>query len=215
MAQRRESREHYARWFAALFDTYGAPLARLASSYARARGEQDDLFQEIMIALWRALPAYRGDCSERTYVYRIAHNRAMSYLSRRRPMVGNLDEEGELPAPGPDARAGALARRRGRAPCSRRRVPPGWPPGGRRPCARRAGLQGDRRRAGHQGEQRRRASHAGAHAAPQAGGGTTSQATPSSTPGNSSGRRATPYHRGCGSALNARSAASDTSRWWP
>ena len=101
MAQRRESREHYARWFAALFDTYGAPLARLASSYARARGEQDDLFQEIMIALWRALPAYRGDCSERTYVYRIAHNRAMSYLSRRRPMVGNLDEEGELPTPIP------------------------------------------------------------------------------------------------------------------
>lgn len=101
MTERRESREDYARWFAALFDQYGAPLARLASSYARARGEQDDLFQEMMIALWKALPTYRGDCSERTYVYRIAHNRAISYLARRRPLAAGLDEEAELPATAP------------------------------------------------------------------------------------------------------------------
>ena len=54
-----------------------------------------------MIALWKALPSYRGDCSERTYVYRIAHNRAISYLSRRRPVATNLDEEVDLPAPVP------------------------------------------------------------------------------------------------------------------
>jgi len=99
MAHSRESREELSRRFAAIFDEYGAALARLAASYGRARGEQDDLFQEIMIALWKALPAYRGDCSERTYVYRIAHNRAISYLSRRRPVAANLAEEQELPAP--------------------------------------------------------------------------------------------------------------------
>jgi RNA polymerase sigma-70 factor (ECF subfamily) len=101
MAGSHESREELTRWFAALFDQYAAPLARLAASYARARGEQDDLFQEMMIALWKALPAWRGDCSERTYVYRIAHNRAMSYLSRRRPTPADLDEEAELPASAP------------------------------------------------------------------------------------------------------------------
>jgi RNA polymerase sigma-70 factor (ECF subfamily) len=101
MMERRGSREELSRRFAALFDEYGAALARLAASYGRARGEQDDLFQEIMIAIWTALPGYRGDCSERTYVYRIAHNRAISYLSRRRPVAADLDEDADLPAPVP------------------------------------------------------------------------------------------------------------------
>lgn len=128
MAERRESER--ARRFAALFDEYGAPLARLAASYARARGEQDDLFQEIMIAIWKALPAYRGDCSERTYVYRIAHNRAISYVSRRRPVAAGLDEEAELPAPSPtpeqalsrDEQAARLADAVARLPVGHREV---------------------------------------------------------------------------------------------
>jgi RNA polymerase sigma factor (sigma-70 family) len=130
VTEHRESRERYARWFAALFDQYGAPLARLAASYARARGEQDDLFQEIMIAVWKALPAYRGDCSERTYVYRIAHNRAISYLSRRRPAVQDLDDEAELPAAAPtpeqaltrDEEAARLADAVARLPVGHREV---------------------------------------------------------------------------------------------
>ncbi len=101
MAERRASPEHHDHSFAAIFDEYGPPLARLAASYARGRGEQDDLFQEIMIALWKALPAYRGDCSERTYVFRIAQNRAITYLSRRQPTAADLDEEFEIPAQTP------------------------------------------------------------------------------------------------------------------
>ena len=101
MSERRATPADHARRFDAIFAEYGPPLARLAASYAGARGEQDDLLQEIMIAIWRALPAYRGDCSERTYVYRIAHNRAMSYLSRRRPTAASLNEQREIPAPMP------------------------------------------------------------------------------------------------------------------
>lgn len=86
------------RRFEAIFDEYGPALTRLARAYAGDRGEQDDLFQEITMAIWRALPAYRGECSERTYVYRIAHNRAMSYLSRRRPIAGNLEDHAGIPA---------------------------------------------------------------------------------------------------------------------
>ncbi len=67
---------------------YLASLRRLAWSYARDREEVDDLLQEIGMALWTALPRFRGDSSERTWVYRIAHNTAISFLaSRRRPMA--------------------------------------------------------------------------------------------------------------------------------
>ena len=36
------------------------------------------------MALWMALPRFRGDSSERTWVYRVAHNTAMSFVSSRR-----------------------------------------------------------------------------------------------------------------------------------
>ena len=83
--------------FDALLAAHGRSLARLAASYARGGSERDDLFQEIALAMWRALPGFRRECSERTFVFRIAHNRGISYLARRRtPTVAN-DEEKELP----------------------------------------------------------------------------------------------------------------------
>ncbi len=36
------------------------------------------------MALWTALPRFRTDASERTWLYRIAHNVALTYATRRR-----------------------------------------------------------------------------------------------------------------------------------
>ena len=83
--------------FDRLLVSYGPSLARLAASYARRASEQDDLFQEVAFAIWRALPGFRGECSERTFVFRIAHNRGISYLARRRTPVEAADDDGELP----------------------------------------------------------------------------------------------------------------------
>ncbi len=62
---------------------YAAPLRRLTVGYAETAPDRDDLFQEILAAIWKALPAFRGDASERTWVYRIAHNTAISASMRR------------------------------------------------------------------------------------------------------------------------------------
>ena len=67
-----------------LLQRYRQPLRRLAWSYARDAAEGDDLLQEITLALWSALPRFRGDCSERTWVYRVAHNTGISYSTSRR-----------------------------------------------------------------------------------------------------------------------------------
>jgi RNA polymerase sigma-70 factor, ECF subfamily len=66
---------------------HGAALSRLAGSFTRSTGDRDDLLQEIAMALWRALPSFRGDCSERTFVFRIAHNRCITHLSKRRVTI--------------------------------------------------------------------------------------------------------------------------------
>jgi RNA polymerase sigma-70 factor, ECF subfamily len=77
--------------FGRLLKVNQAALTRLAASYAVDRYDRDDLLQEIAIALWRALPTFRGECSERTFLYRIAHNRCITHISRRRETV-SLDD---------------------------------------------------------------------------------------------------------------------------
>lgn len=59
-------------------------LRRLAWSYTRDPGQREDLFQEIAVALWKALPNFRGNCSERTYIYRVAHNTALRFVMSHR-----------------------------------------------------------------------------------------------------------------------------------
>jgi RNA polymerase sigma-70 factor (ECF subfamily) len=63
---------------------HGPGLGRVARVYAHGRAERADLAQEIAVALWRALPDFRGESSERTFVYRIAHNRGVSHAEARR-----------------------------------------------------------------------------------------------------------------------------------
>jgi len=80
----------------------GAALRRLAASYARATGDREDLFQEIAAAIWQALPRFRGECSERTFVFRIAHNRGIAHTVRRRLTTVGSTEAPELRDEKPD-----------------------------------------------------------------------------------------------------------------
>lgn len=66
-----------------LLAEHGAALLRVAATYEADPHRREDLFQDICLALWRALPSFRGDASERTYAFRIAHNRGLSYGWRR------------------------------------------------------------------------------------------------------------------------------------
>jgi RNA polymerase sigma-70 factor (ECF subfamily) len=85
--------------------TGNAPaIRRLAASYTTTASDRDDLFQEIAIAFWQALPAFRGDSSLRTYLFRIAHNRSLAMLSRKRLPLDPVDDELDAPdtRPGPE-----------------------------------------------------------------------------------------------------------------
>jgi RNA polymerase sigma-70 factor (ECF subfamily) len=99
------ARETLDERFGRLLVANHAPLTRLAASYAATRSDRDDLTQEIAIALWRALPSFRGECSERTFLFRIAHNRCITHLSKKRDTV-SIEEAGidpEDPEPSSEA----------------------------------------------------------------------------------------------------------------
>jgi RNA polymerase sigma-70 factor (ECF subfamily) len=82
--------------FERLLRSYLAPLRRLSWAYAREATDRDDLLQEIALALWTALPSFRGDASERTWLYRVAHNTAIGFVTRQRRRARH-EESGEPP----------------------------------------------------------------------------------------------------------------------
>lgn len=86
---------------ARILTDHGPAVTRAAASYARNAAERDDLLQEIALALVRAMSTFRGECSERAFVLRVAHNQGITYSTRRRPSE-ELDCErflGDAPDP--------------------------------------------------------------------------------------------------------------------
>ena len=78
----RES-DHKAQ-FSELMAVYAGPIRRLCAAYAFSPADREDLFQDIFLAVWRSLPAFRGDSSARTWLYRVAHNVALTWQTRDR-----------------------------------------------------------------------------------------------------------------------------------
>lgn len=85
---------------------YGPALARIAGAYERDRGLRDDLVQEIVAAVWKALPSLSDADKLKPFVFRIAHNRAVSHVARQaaRPRQSELDEDLRDGGPDPEAR---------------------------------------------------------------------------------------------------------------
>lgn len=106
------SRAELAARFEAILAREGAALRRVTASYAADSGRREDLFQDICLALWTALPRFRGEASERTFVFRVAHNRGIAAAARRGLATAELDAAEEVADRGPDPAAAAEQRQR-------------------------------------------------------------------------------------------------------
>ena len=61
--------------------------------YGATEHDRQDLFQEIVIQLWRAYPTFRGEAKFSTWLYRIALNTAISDLRKQRRHITPVDPE--------------------------------------------------------------------------------------------------------------------------
>jgi RNA polymerase sigma-70 factor (ECF subfamily) len=95
-----------------LLRRYLPALRRLAWSYARDQAE--DLLQEIALGLWTALPRFRRDSSERTWLYRVAHNTAISFMatSHRRAKREQGGDPPDMPGPAASPESSAIEEQR-------------------------------------------------------------------------------------------------------
>ena len=82
-------------------EAYNNMLWKVARSFA-AGPDQDDLHQELLLAVWQAIPAFRGAAKASTFVYRVAYNFALMWNRKRRPAEVALTEAQETSRP-PDS----------------------------------------------------------------------------------------------------------------
>jgi RNA polymerase sigma factor (sigma-70 family) len=104
----RSQRKGLEKLFEDLLREYDPGLRRLAASYESLAHAREDLLQDIRLALWTALPRFRGECSMRTFVYRIAHNRSLSHIYRRRRQMQKSEGSGEIIDPKANPEASAI-----------------------------------------------------------------------------------------------------------
>ena len=71
-------------------------LYKVCRMYCFTEPDRQDLFQEIVIQLWRSYPGFRGEAKFSTWLYRIALNTAISGLRKQRRLITPTDPE-QLP----------------------------------------------------------------------------------------------------------------------
>lgn len=80
--------------FRKMVETYSERLYWHVRSIVGSHDDTDDLLQDIFLKVWKALPSFRGDSSEYTWLWRIATNEALQFLgkeNRRRNLLESMD----------------------------------------------------------------------------------------------------------------------------
>jgi RNA polymerase sigma factor (sigma-70 family) len=70
--------EQQGRQFEELVSRHEAILRHVVNAFANG-ADRDDLMQEVLLAVWKALPAFRGQAQLTTFLYRVSHNAAMTW----------------------------------------------------------------------------------------------------------------------------------------
>jgi len=68
--------------FKQLLDQHNRILYKIGRSYTTNQADFDDLYQEMLIQLWKAYPRFRGDSKVSTWLYRVALNTALTFTRK-------------------------------------------------------------------------------------------------------------------------------------
>ena len=75
-------RHAYDAFFERTLTEYHPMISRVVSSYERIPALQEELYQEISMALWKSLARFDNQSSLKTYILSIAHKRSVSHVAK-------------------------------------------------------------------------------------------------------------------------------------
>ncbi len=73
-------------------------LHAVANGFANG-DDRHDLMQELLLAVWRAIPAFQGQSKPVTFIYRVAHNTALTWKRSEKNYRARLDRFEALQPP--------------------------------------------------------------------------------------------------------------------
>lgn len=72
-------------------------IYKVASFYTDTNHPIGDLYQEVVLNLWKAFPSFRGESKYSTWIYRIALNTCVSFYRRSKKNVTYVDISTDIP----------------------------------------------------------------------------------------------------------------------
>lgn len=70
-----EQQQRFADWTR----DHSAILYHVVNGFA-AGDDRNDLLQEVLLAVWKSIPTFRGQAKPTTYLYRVSHNAALLWI---------------------------------------------------------------------------------------------------------------------------------------
>ena len=70
--------------FEDLYKIHKDKIYRLCLGFVKEKELANDLFQEILIKIWRHLESFKGESEISTWIFRIAYNTALTFLDREK-----------------------------------------------------------------------------------------------------------------------------------
>ena len=78
--------------FAELYDLYAPPVYNYLLRLVNEPAVAEEILQEVFLAMWRGARSFRAEAKVKTWLLRIAHHQAVSWLRRKRAMLWSDDE---------------------------------------------------------------------------------------------------------------------------
>jgi RNA polymerase sigma-70 factor (ECF subfamily) len=79
--------------FVQLLNQHQPLIYKVCNLYGQELSDRQDLFQEIVVQLWRAYPSFRGESKFSTWLYRIALNTAISGLRKKKNHIASFEPD--------------------------------------------------------------------------------------------------------------------------
>lgn len=87
--QKQETEEEFVK----LIKAHELLIFKVCQVYAYAEADRQDLFQEIVVQLWKAYPKFKGNSKFSTWLYRVALNTAITGLRKQKDFIRSYSPE--------------------------------------------------------------------------------------------------------------------------
>ncbi|MGL5545893.1 MAG: RNA polymerase sigma factor [Tannerellaceae bacterium] len=80
---RRESKAEAEKAFMAVIEEHRRIIFKVSYLYALDQDDVNDLYQDIILNLWKSFPQFKGECNISTWIYRISLNTSISRIRKK------------------------------------------------------------------------------------------------------------------------------------